>query len=111
MDPNPQDIKDAATTLAQALPTIKSFIFDSTATFSGSTTNRVDVGLWTVAGRKLLMATNLNNAVQNISLGNVFPRGAKATEILNSGGSLALPPGGASRITMEAMGSIVYVVQ
>ncbi len=111
MDPNPPDIKDAATSLAKSLPTIKTFIFDSTASFSGSTTSRVDVGLWTVGERKLLMATNMNNATQSISLGDVFPRGAKATEVLNSGGSLALTPGGAPRVTLDPLGSVVYVVQ
>ena len=110
MDPNPPDIKQAATDLAHALPTIKEFIFTPNVPFTGFTTNRVDVGLWKANGRSLLLATNMNNFSTSVPLGEVFPRGAKVTQLLNSGGELETSPTLTSKVNMQALGSIAYVV-
>ncbi|KAH8114960.1 hypothetical protein DFH11DRAFT_1877283 [Phellopilus nigrolimitatus] len=117
IDPTPADIKETATSLAQALPTIKQFIFNSSTSFSSLSQSGVDVGLWTLGGQTLVLATNLGNASASLSL--ALPGGssskATATQILDGGGSLQLGgaagAGGNATLNMDALGSAGFVVQ
>lgn len=109
-DPTPADIKQAASNLALVLPTLNQFLFEPNAPFIGFATSRVDVGIWTLGQRKLLLATNLNNVSMSISLGDVFARGAQATQVLNSGGTLDITAGAAPELSMGPLSSIGYII-
>jgi hypothetical protein len=79
-DPTPSDIKSAASSLAKSLPSMIPFIFNADATFSNLTSNRIDVGLWTVGSQTLLLAANLNYDEAYLDLNNL-PTGIKHTKV------------------------------
>lgn len=91
LDPTPGDIKESATHLAKALPTIKPFLFDPKASFRGETRQRVDVGVWTIGSRSLVLATNMNDGAAGIDLVGIVPDVRRSTwrEAFNSGGLLS----------------------
>ncbi|KAJ7130283.1 hypothetical protein C8R44DRAFT_775264 [Mycena epipterygia] len=60
IDPTPPDIKSAAAALAKALTSVKTFIFSPHARFSHLTSDRIDVGMWTVDEQTLLLVANMN---------------------------------------------------
>ena len=72
-DPTTPSIKSSASSLALSLSSsMKAFILSPSATFRHFTTSsRVDVGLWTVGGKTLLLATNLNYDVERLGLEGV----------------------------------------
>ncbi|THH04216.1 hypothetical protein EW145_g5685 [Phellinidium pouzarii] len=113
MDPNPQDIRDAATVLAKALPTIKSFLFDPGASFSPVRQGNIDVGLWTSGQRTLLLASNTSNATVSVSFD--IPSGvhaAQAQEIFGSGNAVQLENSGKSvKLSLGALESVGFVLE
>ncbi|KAI5119686.1 hypothetical protein M0805_003573 [Coniferiporia weirii] len=128
IDPTPQDIKDSATDLAKALTTIKTYLFDSTATFSSATQKGVDIGVWTVGQSTLVLATNMYNTTVSFSLDlpgasgttskprsdseSQFYSNIKATQILNSGGSLQLDGSkNPAKLSLDALGSVGFVLE
>jgi hypothetical protein len=83
----PSDIKSAASSLAKALPSMIPFISNPDATFANLTSNRIDVGLWTVGSQTLLLAANLNYDEAHLDLSNL-PTGithVKVTRAFNGG--------------------------
>jgi hypothetical protein len=64
-DPTPTDIKNSASSLALALTSgpanMSAFILDPSSTFKQVTTSSgIDTGLWTLDGKTLLLAANMN---------------------------------------------------
>lgn len=85
-DPTTADIKASASLLAQALATMKDYILSPAATFRHVTSNRIDVGLWTVGSKTLLLATNLNYANTTLSLAGIpEAKGKKVAQMFDSG--------------------------
>ncbi|EJD04861.1 uncharacterized protein FOMMEDRAFT_132713 [Fomitiporia mediterranea MF3/22] len=120
-DPTPTDIKDAATALAHALPTIKSFIFDPHHTFSSILSNnnssqnlngsQVDIGLWTVNQRTLVLATNMANNSATVEVELPTRASGSVMEILNSGGSVQVANNGKSAmISLDGLSSFGVTV-
>ncbi|KAI0698278.1 hypothetical protein BC835DRAFT_1269232 [Cytidiella melzeri] len=103
-DPSTPDIQASASSLAKALPTMKEYILNPASTFSHVTTNRVDVGLWTVGGKTLLLATNLNYAQATFSLDSVHGW-RSVQQVFESG---AKPSG--KEIVFESVGSGAFVL-
>ncbi len=108
-DPTPADIKANASLLALTLPTINEFLSSSDVVFSNHTSNNVDVGIWTLDSKTLILATNLNYASASISVSGIPTLLVKATEILNTGGSLKLESNGV-QISLESVGTVGYVL-
>ncbi|OCB91484.1 hypothetical protein A7U60_g1259 [Sanghuangporus baumii] len=111
-DPTPPDIKDAATALAHALPTIKSFIFDPEHVFSSvrsSNSNLVDVGLWTIGHRTLLLATNMVNSSISVPV-DLPSQSRRATQVLNSGGAVEVQ-GRRAAVSLDGLGSVAFVIE
>ena len=109
VDPTTPDIKDAATRLAHALPTIKSFLFDPSASFSSSRVSPLDIGIWKSGTLTLVLASN----TQNVSVSqNVVLSGSMTsmTELLNSGGSLKFNSA-KSTISFAGLGSLAVGIQ
>jgi hypothetical protein len=72
------------------MPYITSFLFDPKHTFRGLTQRRVDIGVWTVGARTLLLVTNLNDQTAGVDLVGVVPgvKDAEWDEVLNTGATL-----------------------
>lgn len=114
IDPTPDDIKDSSTLLAQALPTIKTFLFDPSTNFTrpSSSSGDIDVGLWTTNGQTLVLAANLVNSSGIVNFGLGGGEDIQATELFNSGGVLGVDADGASgMVSFNAVGSLAYVLQ
>jgi hypothetical protein len=106
-DPTTADIKASASELAQALATMKSFILSPAAKFRHVTTNRIDVGLWTVGGQTLLLATNLNYAAESLSLDEVpEAAGKKVSQVFDSGATVS-----GRQIAFESVGTGGFVLE
>lgn len=109
VDPTTPDIKDAATRLAHALPTIKSFLFDPNASFSSSRNSPLDIGIWTSDARTLVLASNTQNV--SVSQTVVLPDSMTGmTELMNSGGGLKFD-GAKSTISFAGLGSLAVVIE
>lgn len=112
-DPTTPDIKDAATALAHALPTIKTFLFDPTVSFTFSRESAIDVGIWrTKNSQTLVLASN----TQNVSASQTFEisantGGKKVTTILNSGGSISSKDGRQVTVSLDGLGSLAVVFE
>lgn len=83
-DPTTPDIKSSASSLAKALPTMKEFILSPEATFQRVISNRIDIGLWTVGSKTLLLATNLNYKQATFTLDSVHA-GTHVQQVFDSG--------------------------
>ena len=86
---------------------MKDFILSPSAQFRGLAPNRIDVGLWTVGKRTLLLATNLNYADEVLSLADIPEvRGKKASQVFDSGAKVS---GGS--IAFESVGTGGFVFE
>ncbi|KAF9254056.1 hypothetical protein L218DRAFT_913551 [Marasmius fiardii PR-910] len=107
-DPTPADIKTSASALALSIPKMTPFILDPTAKVCQlTTTTGIDVGLWTVGNKTLVLATNMEyqNATLDLTtlgLGNV----GTVSTVLNSGVSLR----GKTTVEFSDVGSGGFVV-
>ncbi|KAJ7028680.1 hypothetical protein C8F04DRAFT_1118335 [Mycena alexandri] len=83
IDPTPADIKTAASALAIALGSVKTFVFDPQVKFSRVVSNRIDVGMWTLGAETLLLVANMNA----IDVGLTLPLSdtLELREVLNYG--------------------------
>ncbi|KAJ6631564.1 hypothetical protein B0H10DRAFT_1866217 [Mycena sp. CBHHK59/15] len=91
-DPTTADIKASASALAHSLATMKSFILSPGATIKQVTTaSGIDVGMWTVNGETLVIATNMNYANVSLALADLALSGGpgKITQVLDSGASVS----------------------
>lgn len=109
LDPTTPDIKESATNLAHAVPTIKSFLFDPNVKFSASRQSPIDIGIWTSEGRTLVLASNTENVSKSQTV-DIPVTGEIATELLNSGGTLELT-GAKLTVSLEGLGSLALVIQ
>lgn len=106
-DPTTVDIKASASALALALPTMKDFILSPAASFQHLASGRVDVGAWTVSGRTLVLATNLNYANATFSLASVpGAKGKSVKQVFDSGASF-----GAGEFTFEPTGTGGFILE
>ena len=112
-DPTTADIKASASALAQSLATMKDYILSPKATFRGFVSDRVDVGLWTVGTRTLVLATNLNYAQAKVDLSRIPEVGRalavkarlRAKQTLDSGAWLE-----GHVVTLESVGTGGFVL-
>lgn len=105
-DPTTADMKASASALAKALATMKAFILSPAAAVRRFTAGRVDVALWTVGPRTLLLATNMNYADASVPLADVPEvRGKRVTQVLDSGAKVA---GGAVALEATGTGGFIF---
>lgn len=105
-DPTTPDIKASASALALALPTMQDFILSPSASFAHVSSSQVDVGVWTVGARSLVLATNLNYANATLPLASVpGVEGKSVQQVFDSGASFA---GG--KFVFESTGTGGFVV-
>ncbi|KAJ7125148.1 hypothetical protein C8R44DRAFT_132693 [Mycena epipterygia] len=90
-DPTTADIKASASSLALALVNMKSFILSPAATVRQVTSQSIDVGLWTVGGQTLVLATNIEYKDVSLSLAELHLMGGvgKVKQVFNSGASVS----------------------
>ncbi|KDR78230.1 hypothetical protein GALMADRAFT_245305 [Galerina marginata CBS 339.88] len=89
-DPTSADIKASSSALGLSLPKMTPFILNPSATFKQVTINRVDIGLWTVGGQTLILATNQNYFSVSVSLKDLHlpsPQPA-ASQVLDTGAKI-----------------------
>ncbi|KAI3614836.1 hypothetical protein WG66_003340 [Moniliophthora roreri] len=105
-DPTPADIKTSASALALALPRITPFILEPSATFRQVTSDRVDIGLWTVGQETLALASNMNYDGKTLDLAQLFgSKPSNVQQVLDSGASLS-----GDVVTFEEVGSGAWIV-
>ena len=112
-DPTTPDIKDAATALAHALPTIKTFLFDPSVSFTFSRESAIDIGIWTTKNlQTLILASNTQNvlASQTFEI-SANTGGKKITVLLNSGGSIGSKDGRQATVSLDGLGSLAVVLE
>ncbi|KAH9476841.1 hypothetical protein JR316_0010757 [Psilocybe cubensis] len=110
-DPTTPDIKASASLLAQSLPKMTPFILSPSATFRQITINRVDIGLWTVGPKTLVLATNMNYfstsvSLQSLGLKPVGPPGS-VTQVLDSG---ARTDAARTQLLFDSVGTGAFIV-
>jgi len=89
-DPTTDDIWAYASMLAQSSSTLKAYIMNDAATFQHVFSNQIDIGLWTVDGKTLMLATNLNYAEESFDLASIAGlTTSQSTQVLNSGAALS----------------------
>lgn len=88
---------------------MKEFILSPRARFEHVVTDRVDVGLWTVGARTLVLATNLNYAPARFDLsrvrGGLALQALVARQVLDSGAKLR-----GHVIELESVGTGGFIV-
>ncbi|KDR72349.1 hypothetical protein GALMADRAFT_143191 [Galerina marginata CBS 339.88] len=87
MQPTTDEVQSSASTFAKSLPQLTPFILNPSATSRQITVNRTDVGLWTVSGQTLILATNMNSFSVSVSLKDLGLSSPQPTakQILNMG--------------------------
>ena len=104
--PTTDDITASAAALSRALTaSMKAFILDPHASFTHAFEGRVDVGMWTVGARTLVLATNLNYAQAEFDLHSVGLNALGAVQVLDSGASLS-----GHTITLESVGTGAFIL-
>jgi len=116
-DPTPADIKASASGLATALTSgstpMATFILDSSSTFKQVTTTAgIDTGLWSLNGKTLLLATNMNYEnttleASELGLGQGF--GSDLAEVFCSGACDVSGAKSSGRIVLGSVGSGGFV--
>ncbi|KAF8994884.1 hypothetical protein BDQ17DRAFT_1366275 [Cyathus striatus] len=108
-DPTSADIKASASALALALPKMKPFILNPSATFKQITTGGVDFGLWTVGSDTLVLGSNINYVSAIIKLQDIgFPATiSKVTQFFNSGSQVDPAK---FHLSFESVGSGGFIV-
>ncbi|RPD63424.1 hypothetical protein L227DRAFT_561556 [Lentinus tigrinus ALCF2SS1-6] len=106
--PTTDDITASASALAQSLATMKDFILNPAATFTHVVTAGVDVGLWTVGAKTLVLATNMNYSEAKFDLSSAG-LAAKALfgvkQVLDSGARIE-----GHVVTLENVGTGGFIV-
>jgi hypothetical protein len=92
--------------LAEVLPMIGTFKFNPAARRRQVTRNRIDVGLWAVESKTLIVACNMNNETAQLDLNDLSVEFGSFTELLAVGASID-----SHVITFDPIGSTVIVVQ
>ncbi|TBU60013.1 hypothetical protein BD310DRAFT_947601 [Dichomitus squalens] len=107
--PTTDDVTASASVLAKSLATMKEFILSPQATFAHVVSDRVDVGLWTVGARTLVLATNLNYEAKVFDMRSVKGLAAKTLlgtkQVLDSGAEVQ-----GHIISLESVGTGGFVV-
>ncbi|PBK69336.1 hypothetical protein ARMSODRAFT_956903 [Armillaria solidipes] len=107
-DPTSADIKASASALALSLPKITPFILNPKAKFQQVTTSDfIDVGLWTVGKETLVLATNLDYEEKVLFLAQVGIAEVVAEQVFDSGASVYV---GAFSVILEPVGSAGFIV-
>ncbi|KAF5363114.1 hypothetical protein D9757_011726, partial [Collybiopsis confluens] len=117
-DPTPDDIKQSASELSRALTSgsspLASFVLDPSSTFRQVTTNAgVDVGMWTLQGKTLVLAANTrytNGTVDlNKDLGLISGGPVTVKEIFCTGACTVLQ-GGSTSIAFGSVASGGFIL-
>ncbi|KAI0920741.1 hypothetical protein AcV5_010411 [Taiwanofungus camphoratus] len=88
--PTSADITKSASILAQSSSTLKEYIMGDSASFQHIFFNQIDIGLWTVGSKTLVLATNLNYAEETFDLASIPGLvTTPAVQVLNSGATLS----------------------
>jgi len=111
-DPTPDDIKQSASVLSTALTAgsspLSSFILDPSATFRQVTTSQgVDVGLWTVQGNTLVLAANTRYTTGTVSLTKDLGLSGGALKEVFCTGACTVVQGGSIRFGSVASGGFI----
>ncbi|KAK0457025.1 uncharacterized protein EV420DRAFT_534866 [Desarmillaria tabescens] len=107
-DPTSADIKASASALALSIPTITSFILDPNVNFQQVTTSdSIDVGLWTVGNKTLVLATNLDYEEKVLFLAQVGIAEEVAEKVFDSGAQVYI---GGFSVILESVGSAGFIV-
>ncbi|KAF7798797.1 hypothetical protein EIP86_010022 [Pleurotus ostreatoroseus] len=109
--PTSDDIQSSASSLANALTaSMADFTLSPAASFRHALVDRVDIGLWTVGGRTLVLATNMNYNETRVSLAQIGVRSGssvKTTQVFDSGAKISKD----STITLESVGTGGFVLE
>ncbi|KAK0216327.1 hypothetical protein IW262DRAFT_1399608 [Armillaria fumosa] len=107
-DPTPADIKASASALALSLPKITPFILNPKAKFQQVTTSDfIDVGMWTVGQETLVLATNLDYEEKVLFLAQVGIAENVAEQVFDSGAQVYV---GEFSVTLGPVGSAGFIV-
>ncbi|KAG6826892.1 hypothetical protein H0H92_013998 [Tricholoma furcatifolium] len=108
-DPTTPDIKSSASLLAIALTKMTAYITNPNASFRQvTTTNLIDVGLWTVGQEILLLASNMNYDVATLNLGDLGVVCNEIVQILDSGAGASSDN---TSLSFESVGSGAFILR
>ncbi|PFH51136.1 hypothetical protein AMATHDRAFT_143328, partial [Amanita thiersii Skay4041] len=113
IDPAPLDIKKAASNLANALSSVKTYIFDPDVFFSREEVVAVDVGKWRLPTLTLIMMTSVTqeNAVIELSALSGIKTIANMEWILGEGATIQdSKPDGVRTIVFEPLGTAIFLI-
>ncbi|KAF7366728.1 hypothetical protein MSAN_00930900 [Mycena sanguinolenta] len=110
IDPTPADVKSAAAALSTALnsQSVKAFIFSPQATFSRLVLNRIDVGMWTLDSKTLLLVVNLNAHDTQLALPLSNAMGVQ--EVLNYGVRRVTGVQQQLEFELEGLGCAIFIL-
>ncbi|KAM5540974.1 hypothetical protein V8D89_005285 [Ganoderma adspersum] len=108
--PASADVTSAGAGLSSAISkSLKDYILNPIAVFQHQVVDRVDVGMWTVGGKTLVLATNLNYASKSFDLSKVPVVGdqakAGATQAYDSGAKIS-----GTTIQLDSTGTGAFIV-
>ena len=108
--PASADVTAAGAGLSSAISkSLKDYILNPNAKFQHQVVDRVDVGMWTVGGKTLVLATNLNYASKSFDLSKVPIVGdqakAGATQAYDSGAKIS-----GTTIQLDSTGTGAFIV-
>jgi hypothetical protein len=92
--------------LAEVLPKIGTFKFNPASRHRQVTMNRIDVGLWEMESKTLIVASNMNNKTAQIDLNDINVELGSVTKLLAVGASID-----SHVIKFDPIGSAAIVVQ
>ncbi|PIL25753.1 hypothetical protein GSI_11503 [Ganoderma sinense ZZ0214-1] len=108
--PASADVTAAGAGFSSAIKSsLKDYILNPAAKFQHKVVDRVDVGMWTVGGKTLVLATNLNYASKSFDLSGVPLVGNQAktgaTQAYNNGAKIS-----GTTITLDSTGTGAFIV-
>ncbi|KAF5380280.1 hypothetical protein D9757_007972 [Collybiopsis confluens] len=117
-DPTPDDIKQSASELSRALTSgsspLASFILDPSSTFRQVTTSAgVDVGLWTLQGKTLVLAANTRYTNGTVDLNKdlaLISGGPVTVKEIFCTGACTILQGGSTSIAFGSVASGGFIV-
>ncbi len=108
--PASADVTAAGAALSSAIKaSLKDYILNPSARFAHEVVDRVDVGMWTVGGKTLVLATNLNYASKSFDLSGVPLVGDQAKsgakQVYDSGAKIS-----GTTLQLDSTGTGAFIV-
>jgi hypothetical protein len=89
------------------MPKMTPFILNTNSSFRQTTVGQVDIGLWTVNGQTLVLASNMASSPSTVTFSQLGIPGTGVNQVLNSGAAADTT---GKQFTFDATGSGAWIV-